>query len=50
MLSAARCISGWRPFAGGLWQRDYYEHVIRGDADLARIRTYIAQNPARWEA
>lgn len=42
--------SGWRPFAGRLWQRDYYEHVVRGDADLARIRAYIAHNPARWEA
>ncbi len=31
-----------------LWQRNYYEHVIRGDADLRRIRAYIADNPARW--
>jgi REP element-mobilizing transposase RayT len=42
--------AGWRPFAARLWQRDYYEHVIRGEADRARIRAYIAQNPARWEA
>ena len=37
--------------AGGrsVWQRNYYEHVIRGDDDLARIRTYITENPLRWE-
>jgi putative transposase len=32
------------------WQRGYYEHVVRGDADLARIRSYIETNPARWMA
>ena len=32
-----------------LWQRGYYEHVIRGKEELARIRAYIEQNPARWE-
>jgi len=31
-----------------LWQRNYYEHVIRNDRDLAAIRDYIAGNPARW--
>jgi putative transposase len=31
-----------------LWQRNYFEHVIRGDADLARIRAYIADNPRKW--
>jgi putative transposase len=30
------------------WQRNYYEHVIRDDADLNRIREYIQTNPARW--
>jgi putative transposase len=30
------------------WQRNYWEHVIRNDADLARIREYIQNNPARW--
>ena len=30
------------------WQRNYWEHVIRNDADLARIRAYIQNNPARW--
>ena len=31
-----------------VWQRNYYEHVIRDDADLCRIRTYVDTNPARW--
>jgi putative transposase len=40
---------GWRPFAGRLWQRNYFEHVIRNDESLDRIRQYILDNPARWE-
>jgi REP element-mobilizing transposase RayT len=30
------------------WQRNYYEHIIRDDDALARIRQYIHDNPARW--
>ena len=38
----------WTPFAGWLWQRNYYEHIIRNEESLIRIRDYIATNPARW--
>ena len=31
-----------------VWQRNYYEHVIRDESSLNRIRGYIAGNPARW--
>lgn len=31
-----------------LWQRNYYEHIVRNQSDLDRIRNYIAGNPARW--
>ena len=31
-----------------LWQRNYFEHVIRNDKSLDRIRDYIHGNPARW--
>ena len=31
-----------------VWQRNYYEHVIRNDTTLNRLRQYIAENPARW--
>jgi REP element-mobilizing transposase RayT len=32
-----------------LWQRNYYEHIIRNEAELERIRRYIRDNPAQWE-
>jgi REP element-mobilizing transposase RayT len=31
------------------WQRNYYEHIIRNDHDLYNIRTYIQNNPLKWE-
>ena len=31
-----------------VWQRNYYEHIIRDDQDLNRIRTYIRNNPIQW--
>jgi putative transposase len=31
-----------------VWQRGYYDHIVRNDADLTRIRKYIANNPAQW--
>ncbi|HEU0114187.1 MAG TPA: transposase [Thermomicrobiales bacterium] len=34
-----------RPF----WQRSYYDRVIRNERELAAIRGYIAEDPARWE-
>ncbi len=39
---------GWPPFTGRLWQRNYYEHVLRSDVDLDRARAYILENPLRW--
>jgi REP element-mobilizing transposase RayT len=32
-----------------VWQRNYYEHVVRDEHSLNRIREYIAGNPARWD-
>ena len=31
-----------------IWQRGYYEHVIRNEQDYLNVWTYIDQNPARW--
>jgi len=31
-----------------VWQRNYYEHVIRSDAVLCRVRDYIQANPGNW--
>jgi putative transposase len=33
---------------GPIWQRNYYEHIIRTERALYAIRRYIAENPARW--
>ena len=32
-----------------VWQRNYYEHIIRDNDELNRIRKYIIDNPAKWE-
>ena len=32
-----------------LWQRNYYEHIIRNDMELNRIRQYIINNPLNWQ-
>jgi len=32
-----------------VWQRNYYEHIIRDDIDLNTIRQYIRTNPENWE-
>ena len=39
----------WPPSSGRLWQRNYYEHVVRNDDDLNTIRQYILDNPAKWD-
>jgi REP element-mobilizing transposase RayT len=39
---------GWQPFNGKLWQRNYYEHIIRNENSLNRIREYIINNPIKW--
>ena len=32
-----------------IWQRSFYEHVIRNDYSLRAVRKYISENPANWE-
>ena len=32
-----------------VWQRSYYEHVVRNDVDLSEIQTYIQNNPLKWQ-
>ncbi len=38
----------WPPFEHRLWQRNYFDHVIRDEDDLNRIRDYIVENPKNW--
>jgi putative transposase len=33
-----------------VWQRNYYEHIIRNEPELNKIREYIINNPLNWEA
>jgi len=32
-----------------VWQRNYYEHIIRSEESLNRLRQYLADNPLRWD-
>ena len=41
---------GWKPFNGKLWQRDYYEHIIRDEKSYRAIDNYIINNPKNWKA
>ena len=34
--------------SGRVWQRNYYEHVVRNEDELHRIREYIVMNPVKW--
>jgi putative transposase len=47
-LSARRIAARGRS-TSPIWQRGYYEHVVRNDADLDRVRRYIEENPIRWD-
>ena len=38
----------WKAFTGRLWQRNYFEHIIRNDYDLGRVREYVGTNPKNW--
>ena len=47
--AASRRINEIRDTPGApVWQRNYYEHVIRDNADHNRIADYVANNPQRW--
>jgi len=41
--------NNWPKFNKRLWQRNYYEHIIRNKFNLNRIRQYIRDNPTNWE-
>ncbi|MCL1969580.1 MAG: transposase, partial [Bacteroidetes bacterium] len=47
---SARKINEMRNTCGEkLWQRNYYEHIIRNDKSYQYIADYIINNPAEWE-
>lgn len=47
--SSARRVNALRRTPGEpFWQRGFFDHVVRDEDDLHRVRTYIAENPVRW--
>jgi putative transposase len=38
----------WTPFDRRLWQRNYYEHIVRNECALQSIQQYILNNPLTW--
>jgi REP element-mobilizing transposase RayT len=47
--ASSRLINALRGTPGEpVWQRGFYDHVVRNEDDLARIRDYILTNPLRW--
>jgi REP element-mobilizing transposase RayT len=50
-MNAAKRINDLRGMPGArVWQRDYYERVIRSERHLYAVRRYICGNPSRWTA
>ncbi len=48
--ATAKRINNLRGTPGApLWQRNYYEHIVRDEDDLHRIRQYIRDNPLKWD-
>jgi REP element-mobilizing transposase RayT len=48
-FSARRINEIRRTPGASVWQRNYYEHVVRNDDELLCIREYILNNPMRWD-
>ncbi|WP_324292356.1 hypothetical protein [uncultured Desulfosarcina sp.] len=40
--------NAWAPFPGKLWQRNYWERIVRNHDELQKIREYIVNNPRNW--
>ena len=47
--ASTRAVNGLHGTPGAaLWQRNYHEHIVRSDEDLATVRRYISDNPLQW--
>ena len=47
--ATTKCVNDIRQTPGGsVWQRNYYDRIIRNDHELYRARRYIVSNPDRW--
>jgi len=41
--------NNWKPFHKQLWQRNFYERIIRDENELNNMREYIINNPLKWD-
>jgi putative transposase len=41
--------NNWQQFDKKLWQRNYYEHIIRNEKSYVQISEYIQTNPMKWQ-
>ena len=49
-MNSSKLINNIRSSAGAhIWQRGYYDHIIRNDEDLNNIKQYIQNNPQNWQ-
>jgi REP element-mobilizing transposase RayT len=51
-LVANKCLAIYKSrneYMGKLWQRNYWEHIIRNEKSYQRIADYIVNNPANWK-
>ena len=50
-LEYTKCVKNgiYKPFDKRIWQRNYYEHVIRNEKEYYKIVEYIRNNPLKWE-
>ncbi len=48
-MNSAKLINQLRGNQGqSVWQKNYYEHIIRDEVSLTKIREYIVNNPLKW--
>jgi hypothetical protein len=43
-------IYNWKPFYEKLWQRGYYDQIIRNKKELFAVQKYIIHNPLNWKS
>ena len=41
--------NNWISFEKRLWQRNYYEHIVRNEASYIKLSKYIQNNPSKWQ-
>ena len=47
-MNVSKCVHS-TGYEGNIWQRSFFDHIIRNDDDLLRHMQYIEENPKKWE-